>query len=391
MTDTRRTSLTWRVVLATTALAVLGGVVGCTDESVAPPPSTTQATIDPLARAATQEESEPVPTLPTPPGYVPADTRNVALPVGVSAPVVEPPIPVLGGKARLHGRVFGPDGPVPKATVRLERFVGARGGYTEVTTDDSGSWWAEGLLGGRFRLRAYERPSLATTEPQVAFVAGDADLAVDILVDRFDRRRLQAALTVGNIQPDFPVVLRVRRDHEEVDGNGIVQGVPPDESQEVTVTVEEGMEVVGEDRRMTGADGTADFTMVCHVTGPHRLTATAGDLVVTIDLPPCERPPVDAPSTTSTTAAPPASSTTSTTVVDIDVGESLDPPVAGPVPPGTYEVVADGDGCVTRYEERRGDAWVLIDASGGRLTFTGVARNIEARPGTPVCRFRRTA
>lgn len=379
-------------VLGLLGVAVLLVTAGCTTDDIARPAATTQATIDPLAQAARQEQADPVPTLPVPPGFVPADTRNAELPVSSPLPVALPPIPVFGGKAKLTGVVYGPDGPVDGAVVRLERFVGARGGFAEIRTAKDGRWLADGVYGGRFRFRAYQRPNLATTEPQVAFVAGDADLTVDITVDKHERQRLQAALVLGNMQLDAPIDLRARRDHEEVDENGIVQARPPKEPEEVTLQLDEGMLIVGEDTATTDGDGYVVFNIVCHATGPHRATVRSGDLETTIDLPECEAGrPEDVrpePRGTTTTVAP--SSTTSTTELAISVGDTFSTPYPGAVPAGTYEATADGENCLTRYEENRDGTWVLVDAQGGVLRLTGQGRKFEPRPGTAACRFRRT-
>src|SRR3954468_15484125 len=64
-------------------------------------------------------------------------------------------IPLGPGGATLNGTVTGPDGPVPSATVHIERLVGDASGSADVATQPDGTWTAPGLLGGRYRVRAW--------------------------------------------------------------------------------------------------------------------------------------------------------------------------------------------------------------------------------------------
>src|SRR5205814_1608336 len=77
---------------------------------------------------------------------------------------------------RLSGTVVGPDGPVPLATVRVERLqddaVVFKG---DIFTDATGKWRTGRLVGGRWRARAWRAPDLADVNPTtVVLEAGQA-------------------------------------------------------------------------------------------------------------------------------------------------------------------------------------------------------------------------
>jgi hypothetical protein len=151
-----------RLVVAAVMVAVLVTVmVACTaiDETADPPPGA-GLTLPP----PTFEEDVAMVTLPE--GFVMPDTRSARLsPFESRGRPRIPPVEVFGGKASLRGTVAGPDGPVPDATVRLERFVGDRSGTAQVTTDEAGRWTAPDVHGGRYRIRAWWGGNITATPP----------------------------------------------------------------------------------------------------------------------------------------------------------------------------------------------------------------------------------
>ena len=72
------------------------------------------------------------------------------------------------GPVTIVGRVDGPDGPVSNARVHLDRLVGDGVASVEVPTGPDGSWNVQNVLGGRYRIRAYQAPSLGMLRAQGA-------------------------------------------------------------------------------------------------------------------------------------------------------------------------------------------------------------------------------
>lgn len=371
--------------LVTVVLGLGSGLVSCTSESAVAPVAST-STIAPLAQLGKEVDVEA--TIPFPPGFVPIDSRGVDLPHLVYPDLPEAPVPVFGGDAHLSGTVFGPDGPVEGATVRLERFVGAEGGFSDITSGPGGAWDAAGVYGGKFRVRAWQKPNLATTEPQLAFVADQADTNVNLSigVEKHDAVRLQTALSVGDPKVDQPVTLLVLHDREDVDDNGIVRGKPlPD--VDIDLSVGDGIDIDGETRLRTRADGFVRFTIHCTSSGPHDVTLTGDNQSATVTLPDCLAP--DASTSSSTTSSTTGGVTgDSTDVAQFPVGQTFTTPYAPAIPPGTY--VSDGEAnCSTDFEQQLNGDWVRQHITGKVLSLDTPARNLAPSPGAKPCTFRR--
>ena len=322
----------------------------------------------------------PLVTLPE--GFVLPDTRNVALPPVVGKPQGEPDrsvprLAVRGGGASLRGTVFGPDGPVEGAVVRIERFVGDDFGREDVSTNGEGRWEASGLLGGRYKVRAWARPDLATIEPQAAFLANeDGAATLDMAVERFEGEQIQGALDIPDPAVGQIVTLRALVSSIEVDEDGIVSGVGI-EGREVELVVLGGIRIVGPKKAETNAEGIVELSVVCMVTGFHGVTLRSGELTVDVDLPECldgtfdsERLPPELP--------------------DFPVGTTFTVPSAGPYPPGTYTSTTPGP-CGTSFQEFIGDRWASNVSLDRTISPTNPIRNVNSVPGSPACTFRRTA
>ncbi len=125
---------------------------------------------------------------------------------------------------RSRGVVNGPDGPVGGATVRIERWVGSRSGSITVNAGGDGRFGARGLLGGRYRVRAWLQPNLTATESQVVFLAIDGSANVTVDVSKFEGLQLQASLDVSVINVDDTARVRGLFTRSGVDDDGIVVG-----------------------------------------------------------------------------------------------------------------------------------------------------------------------
>src|SRR5438067_11007718 len=70
---------------------------------------------------------------------------------GVSGRTTTTSIPLGPGGASISGTVNGPNGPVPGATVHVERLVGDGVGATDVASNAAGQFLVPNVLGGRYR------------------------------------------------------------------------------------------------------------------------------------------------------------------------------------------------------------------------------------------------
>lgn len=244
------------------------------------------------------------PTIPTSTTVAP-DYRGVAL-APVQGTTTTTDVIVGPGPATLAGRVEGPDGPVAGATVRLERLVGDAVATLEVASEADGSWRAADVRGGRYRVRAWLQPDLATVVPQVLFVAAAGSADVVVPVQRFGQIVVDAGFA-----PDPPVVgartnLGVRLSSRTVDADGVVRSLP---LPGVPVGLDPGAAWVLETAAMLASDaaGNATFTLSCQALGPQPLTVVLSPTQTFPLVPPAcvaptpETPPPADGSTTSTT------------------------------------------------------------------------------------------
>lgn len=114
------------------------------------------------------------------------DRAPTFLPIA-SAPVDDElgAVDVTGGQASLSGVVQLVDGtPVAGATVRIERFTTEGQGTAETVSGDDGSWSAEGLQGGRLRIRAFAPNQLASVDPSVLVVSRNGSARLTLLVEQ---------------------------------------------------------------------------------------------------------------------------------------------------------------------------------------------------------------
>ena len=219
---------------------------------------------------------------------------------------------VIGpGQATMSGIVLGPDGPVGGATVQVERFVGDAAGSLTLSAQADGTWTLPGILGGRYRVRAWRPPDLDMTTPQIFFLGATDNRSLSLELGRFNAVNVASAIT-----PNPPVVgaaanLLIQLTTQTVDANGVVHAKAV---ASAAVLLAGGAEITvnNPNPATTTADGKAIWQVVCQLPGPVSLTATVnGADSYPVDVPDCAAPPT--PSTTSTTTPTSSASSSSTT------------------------------------------------------------------------------
>jgi len=263
------------------------------------------------ACASACSSGDPFSSLPDPKPVVTEPTTSTSEPDFTKTPLNGVPgstttVVALGpGPLTIVGRVQGPDGVVPDAIVQLERVVGDSSASTRVPTAPDGTWNAAHVLGGRYRVRAWRAPDLATLHPQLIFLESGPQRAVNITLDRLGGVRVDSA-----IAPDPPAIresanLKVRVANRTVDADGVVRDEPI-EGTTVTLSGSGDWEAMSPNPSTTGGDGSTVFRMRCLQEGLQPLAATLENgQSYPLTIQPCYDP--DATTTTS------SSSTTSTT------------------------------------------------------------------------------
>lgn len=203
------------------------------------------------------------------------------------------------GPLTIVGRVEGPEGVIPDAVVQLERIVGDGVAMTRVPTAPDGTWNLANVLGGRYRIRAWRVPDLATVNPEIVFLPSGGERAVSLKVDPVGGVRVDAAIAPDPPVVDEPANLKVRAAERTVDADGIVRDVPLP-GQRVILTGTSEWRVESSSFSVTGSDGSVTFRVVCEDGGDQPLFAELEDgQQYALTIPPC----LDPDEVTTTTEA----------------------------------------------------------------------------------------
>ncbi len=332
MTSPRPAVTAFASALSLCLLAVAACSGGTSKRLIPPPPSVASITT-------------------APPG---SDYSGVALPIVEGRAPVEK-VAVTGGDSTLSGLITGPDGPVGGATVRLERFVGDAIGFIDILSNADGTWRApqiappttfapvpqqplplgqlptippatagppptpttkpvgpQGILGGRYRVRAWKTPDLALTAPQILFLESRQNRQLGLQVSRYTGT---SASSVSSPDPPFlgePVTVTAVVSSLSVNGEGIVSSVPLPGAA-VSLSVGGGL-LLTSGATTTNGQGRAAFQLRCEQLGPGLVELTVNSSqTFTLPLRPCVARPT---TTTSSTLFPdPGASTSSTSSI----------------------------------------------------------------------------
>ncbi|MDQ6840261.1 MAG: carboxypeptidase-like regulatory domain-containing protein [Actinomycetota bacterium] len=224
--------------------------------------------------------------------------------------------PTIGpGGATLSGTVLGPQGPVGGATVEADRFVGSANATKRVTTAADGSWTIPAILGGRYRVRAWQSPTLALTTPQIFFLGGTQAMTVDLQVQAYTGQALSSAVnpTSASVGGTIDAVVDVSNQSVGTDGIVNYQPVP-----RVSVNLNGAANVgISSNPAVTDSRGKAIFVLSCLSPGtstPTGTTTSGGS--TTLASITCFSS-FTAPPTPPTTSITPPSSSTSTTTTSV--------------------------------------------------------------------------
>ncbi len=354
----------WSVVAAVVALVVAAGCSADSGRDIDALQNPTRTTMEPYVEPHFD------------------DTRDVTLaPVPPGAPLAFP-VSIRGGDASLAGTLVGPEGPVPRGRVRLERFVGETSAVLEVVTNAQGRWNAKGILGGRYRVRGWRTPDLAMNSSTVLFLGAEEDGTVDLEATGQVSVDVQAALLTPIPPVDAPVTVTALITRHEVDGEGVVQGVPLT-GRVATLASGAGWEIAATDAIVDGAGG-ASWTVTCTALHPGDLVVSVDEAVARVPVPVCIRPVAP---TTSTTVS-------ETPVADFAVGARFTPPFSGPLPAGTYTVVGDAASCGLVYEVWEDGGWSAdqrTSTATSALVLDTFARNLDTLGDAPACTYERAS
>lgn len=223
--------------------------------------------------------------------------------------------PVVGpGNASIVGTVFGPNGPVGGATVEADRLVGNQVATTTVTSAADGSFIIGSILGGRYRVRAWQSPTLALTAPQIFFLGATESHQLQLHLDAFTGPDVATSVNPSVAVIGQLVDLVVQVTNPTVDQTGVVRDQPV-AGMQVTLTDGSGWSVYNGNPQSTGSNGQALFQLSCASPGDNPLSVQIGSgNPQPVSVPGCVAPTTTTqcnPSSSGSTSVP--GDTTSTT------------------------------------------------------------------------------
>lgn len=250
------------------------------------------------------ESLPPPPAVKTPPtsSELPDFSGTSIAPVSGKTDIMK--VEVNGGNARISGRVLANGTPVSGARIRIERLVGEQSAATDVQSNQDGAYSVDGLLGGRYRVRAYRPPDVTMAQAAVFFLGRGEQRNLDLTLERYNG----GTDVRYSITPDPPIfgqqaTVVVSVNTRNVDSAGTarsvgVGGVP------VTLITAGGRQILTPPTAVTDGAGRAFFTVLCAGYEGQGLTALLPDgSSYNVNVAACSPPPTTAP---PATGAPPA-------------------------------------------------------------------------------------
>jgi hypothetical protein len=270
----------------------------------------------PLLASCSKDEGT---TLPPP---RPDETTTTTEPINLTAVSLEPIAvdgkptsttrPLGGGKASIAGRVVDSSGnPVGGAFVRAVYYGDPnKPEAIEAYAGEDGTYRFDQVLGGRWRVRAWKAPEMATLDDAVFFLGYSENRQLDLKVKAATEYVVTSSMAPSPPFTGTPVEVAVLVLSQTVDEEGVVRRSPIAGAAVTLIVIGQWL-LSGEAAKGTDHNGRAAWTLNCLEPGDQDLTVNVAGTDWPLSVPDCQDPA--STSTTTATTLPPGASTTSTT------------------------------------------------------------------------------
>jgi hypothetical protein len=175
---------------------------------------------------------------------------------------------------------------VPGATVRVERLVADQTVTTDVVTAVDGTWAVQAVQGGRYRIRAWRTPDLATPKSDVLFLGATEQRRLGLRLDEYI-----GVTTVASVNPnpppvDEPTGLAVLVADRAVDQNGVVRATPRAFAR-IDLFSTGAWRLRSQSAAFTDAGGRAQWVVECEDAGPQPLDVVVDQRAFRLAVPAC--------------------------------------------------------------------------------------------------------
>lgn len=219
------------------------------------------------------------------------DTRSLPAGPAAGAPSSSTgPVPRIdGGSSELSGTVSAPTGPVPLATVRVERHTENGIATVDVQSDELGRWSLPGIVGGRYRVRAWVVGLHTMNGSQVLFLNENEAETLDLPIRPIDPGPQLSFTHMGDIHLGLTGTVAASVTTRTIADDGLVyvSGVA---GAVVTLTPTPGV-TVSPTPAVTDSSGVARFVLRCHRVGSASAVVQYENRRATFTLPNCVEPP----------------------------------------------------------------------------------------------------
>jgi hypothetical protein len=205
----------------------------------------------------------------------------------VSGRTTIPGVAIGPGHASLSGGVTGPTGPVGGATVEIQRLVGDVTATVTVAAGPGGRWSLPGVLGGRYRVRAWRTPDQTMDSPAIFFLGGSENRTVSLTLATFTGTVVTSAVVPNPPGVDQPANLVVDVSNRTVDGQGIGRSQPV-AGVSVQLTGTGSWRLTTPNPATTDGGGQATWQITCQTGGTQPLALSVnGAQAQALDVPAC--------------------------------------------------------------------------------------------------------